>query len=309
MREVVGDPTAEVLYWSTEGDRLFDEVGHPRPLDRETRPGRVWTWIPDRDGSPIALLTGARAARTGPVSAELVRLVSVMAEHARLTALLRTRVAQLTAARVAAELASSAAREQWHRTLHDGLQQTLAAARMDLDGLHDTLPGEAAGAVAGLESKMATALVQVTALDRDAAAPELDGGLGPALERAAGELGLSVAVTVPDSCLGLLTLPVYHLVRRSLVNVHKYAGAGSVRVRIGSDGRTVEVLVSDDGRGGATIDPAGRIAGIRRLVEELGGHLVLDSPPDLGTTLKASIPCVLPWSMTTSSGGAAWSRR
>ena len=56
------------------------------------------------------------------------------------------------------------------------------------------------------------------------------------------------------------------------------------------DGRTVEIVVSDDGRGGAI--PGQGIADMRGRIEELGGSLTLDSPPEMGTTLRASIPCV-----------------
>ena len=48
----------------------------------------------------------------------------------------------------AERLAFERAREQFRRDLHDGVQQTVAAARMDLDGLVDDLHGHPAGPTA-----------------------------------------------------------------------------------------------------------------------------------------------------------------
>jgi signal transduction histidine kinase len=295
VREITGDPTAELLYCSPDGG-LLDATGHRRTVGQETRPGRFWAWVPGSHGERVALFTG-RCELGGDDEAlhEWLRAAALLAESVRPTVLLRTRLARLTALRVAEELARAEERERFRRDLHDGLHQTIAAARMDLDGLQDIAldgPGSTGAVIAGLEAKMAVALDQVRSLGGVAAPPAPDTELDSAIGGAASTLRLEPRVTVTGTRLGVLALPVFLLVREALTNVAKHAGAVVVDVRVHSDGRTVEIVVSDDGRGGAVMAVEGGIGGMRHRVEELGGTLVLDSPPDRGTTLRASIPCV-----------------
>ena len=54
-------------------------------------------------------------------------------------------------------------------------------------------------------------------------------------------------------------------------------------------GPGIELVVSDDGRGGA--DPAGSgLMGLRDRVAARGGRLGLDSPRGAGTTITATLP-------------------
>jgi signal transduction histidine kinase len=97
---------------------------------------------------------------------------------------------------------------------------------------------------------------------------------------------------IRDEQLGVLTLPVYYLVREALTNTHKYAGGASAQVLVDRSGGCVEVTVRDNGAGGAAVRPGGGLAGLRDRVIELGGRLDVHSPPGLGTTLHAVIPVV-----------------
>jgi signal transduction histidine kinase len=214
----------------------------------------------------------------------------VVAESARPSVLLRSRLARSTALRVAEEMAFAEERARLRRDLHDGLHQTIAAARMDLDGLHDLAPSAAGAVVAGLEAKMAVALAQVQSLSGTAPAATAENALDTAIEGAAARLRLRAAVQVSGDRLGLLTVPVFLLVREALTNVAKHAGTAAVDVGVRCDGRSVEIEVRDAGRGGAV--PGRGIGEVRRRVEELDGTVTLDSPHERGTTLRASIPCV-----------------
>ncbi|MCO1654535.1 sensor histidine kinase [Pseudonocardia humida] len=293
IQEVTADPTAELLYCSPDGG-LLDATGHRRSAAEETRPGRFWALVPGADGARIALFTGrSELGDDDEALREWLRAAALLAESVRPTVLLRTRLARLTALRVAEELARTEERERFRRDLHDGLHQTIAAARMDLDGLHEVALEGAEAVIAGLEAKMTVALDQVRSLGGVAAPPEPDAELDTAIDGAATALRLAPRVVVTGTRLGVLALPVFLLVREALTNVAKHAGpAAAVEVRVHSDGRTVEIAVCDDGRGGAVMGVEGGFGGMRRRVEELGGTLVLDSPPDRGTTLRASIPCV-----------------
>jgi signal transduction histidine kinase len=282
VRTVLRDPTTELLYRPVDGEWLLDAAGHRR---EPTLVGRRSVWIAGTDGRPVALLTAEVPVR------ELVRVLGPMAESARLSVLLRTRIVRLTAVRIAQEVAFTLSQQQFRHDLHDHLQQTLAAARMDLDGLHEADVEETAAVVSGLQAKITTALTQLQTLDRGTPALSLT-ALEPAIATVIDELGLPGTVSVTGSPPALLTLPVYQLVREALTNAHKHAGAGTVEVRVHCDDCTVEVVVTDDGRGGGSEPPTRALATLRRRVEKLGGTLSLDSPAERGTTLKASIPCV-----------------
>lgn len=291
LREVLQDRTAELLFVDPDSGLLVDAGGFRREGSGDTAQFREP--IHDETGAEIAVLVGDPRLRDDTAAlAPLRRIVTILADNARLQALLRMQVVQLTASRTAQQLAFVQAREQFHRDLHDGVQQTLAAARMDLDGIAEAGgPGERERMAADLQAKLALALDQVHSLKRGVQPPELRHGLKPAIDRAVADLRLDARCRITDADLGSLTLPVYYLVRESLTNVHKYAGSDRVDVDVLRDGDTVVVAVSDQGVGGAMVSPHGGIDGMRRRVEELGGRWELSSPVGGGTTLRASVPC------------------
>lgn len=295
LRTVLEDPSAELWYWSAENSALLDEHGTPRGSDSLPAPEqRFSAWIHDSDGARVALLVADPCLGRDPAALDtLARVLSIVAENARLNVLLRMRVTELNATRTAEKMAFENAREQFHRNLHDGLQQTIASVRMDLDGLHDVMDSaEGHAVVSDLEDKLALALDQVHSLKRGADPPELRFGLKPAIERTIAELRLDARCQVSTVDLGVLTLPIYYLVRESLTNVHKHARAGWIEVEVSTDRRSIEVLVRDDGVGGAAESDRGGIAGMRRRAEELGGRLDVITAPGAGTVICASLPFV-----------------
>jgi signal transduction histidine kinase len=85
---------------------------------------------------------------------------------------------------------------------------------------------------------------------------------------------------------------VYRLVQEALTNAVKHAEADRLKIDMLTANGSVEVAVSDDGRG---FDPAGDsrgfgLTGIRERVALVGGELRIDSAHGAGTTLRASIP-------------------
>jgi PAS domain S-box-containing protein len=82
------------------------------------------------------------------------------------------------------------------------------------------------------------------------------------------------------------------LVQEALTNVRRHAGAGHVRVGLGTGDDLAFVEVSDDGRG---FDPQSARTGIGRQsmkqrALELGGELAVESAPGEGTRIRFSIP-------------------
>jgi len=283
VKEMVHPEDAPSI-WENHDELVRGERDHFRMEKRFCRSdgGEIWTDL------TVSLVRDAAGE-----PAYQVALLDDVSERRRLQAALRARVAQLTATRAAQQLAFEQAREEFYRDLHDGVQQTIAAARIDLDGLAEAEgPEEREQAVEQLYTKLRLALEQVHSLKRGIDPPELRFGLKPAIDRVVAELRLVARCRVADADLGVLTLPVYYLVRESLMNVHKHAHADLVEIDVTTDGQTIDVAVRDDGVGGATDRVYGGIRGMRSRVEELGGELIISSPVGVGTTIKVSVPCV-----------------
>jgi signal transduction histidine kinase len=294
VRSALSDPTAELLFAVPDRPIVIDGAGRLRELPDPHGTDRFVHWITGSSGQPVAVLVGDPRLRDGSaVVRSFAKVLSIVAENQQLHALLRMRLGQLGAQRTTERLAYDRARQRFRRDLHDGVQQTIAAARMDLDGLVDDLHGHpAAGAAVDLDALLRLALDQIRGLAAGDAPPELAIGLGPAIDRTASELRLHAVRRIAPDDLGALTLPVYYVVREALTNAHKHAGPAQVEIDIGRSGGQVDVVVRDTGVGGARLRPGGGLTGLRERVRELGGTLAVDSPPGVGTTLRACLPAV-----------------
>jgi len=83
-------------------------------------------------------------------------------------------------------------------------------------------------------------------------------------------------------------------VSEALTNTAKHAEASTVHIEVdtveenGTDMLRIEIR--DDGRGGADLAHGTGLRGLKDRVEALGGRILLDSPPDAGTTLRLKFP-------------------
>ena len=204
--------------------------------------------------------------------------------------------AELQASRVRIVEAADQARRRIERDLHDGAQQRLVSASMLL-GLIRRQPGAQDERLADLLGKLATELDAGLCELRDLAhgihpAVLTDRGLRAAVDALAARSALPVYV---DGALEERPAPavesaLYFAVAEALTNVAKYASATEATVRISGTHDQAEVVVCDDGVGGA--DPAAG-SGLRGLVDRLGalgGHLHVESPSGAGTTVRAIVP-------------------
>jgi len=87
----------------------------------------------------------------------------------------------------------------------------------------------------------------------------------------------------------VLEATAYFVVAGALTNVVKHARADQAVVRAFVTDETLHLEVRDDGVGGA--DPRGHgVAGLSDRVTTLDGRLTVDSPPQGGTILAATLP-------------------
>jgi len=235
----------------------------------------------------LALIRGA-AAGSGALARALL---------APRTEELEERVEVLQATRAGAVDAAAAELERIERDLHDGAQARLVAIAMDL-GLAqqkiDEDPEHARQLLAEARDGASAALVELRDLARGIRPALLaERGLAEAVRAFAARSPVPATVTA-DLGAGRMPEPVesaaYFVVAESLANVAKHANAKRATVSLVRRGDTLEVLVVDDGVGGANPDGGG-LKGLRARVEALDGTLGVASPAGGPTMLRAELPC------------------
>jgi signal transduction histidine kinase len=203
--------------------------------------------------------------------------------------------------------ASERERGRWARELHDDTLQQLAGLRVLLSSARRS------GDQARIDSVIGDAIEHITtsigdlrSLITDLRPAALDEfGIKPALEtlvaRVVRQSDLAVDLEVDlayDNGETQSRYPleiestVYRVVQEALTNVVKHADAAEVKIRVRDRGGAVEVLVRDDGHGfDADEGTAGfGLLGMRERLALVRATFDIESVPDVGTTLRASIP-------------------
>jgi GAF domain-containing protein len=200
---------------------------------------------------------------------------------------------ELAASRARIVAAADDERRRVVRDLHDGAQQRLVHTVITLK-----LAGRAFEAGDDGAKLLAEALDQAERATQELR--ELSHGVLPAvLARGglrAGIEALASRASVPvDIRVSAARLPAtveatgYFVVSEALTNVAKHARATRAKVTASVDDRTLRVLVSDDGVGGAEPNGSG-LVGLADRVAALDGRLRIESPENGGTLIAADIP-------------------
>jgi signal transduction histidine kinase len=272
----------------------------------------LWFWAaPDGvvtgpvavDTLPEALVLGVVGAivlRLGiPALGALGRLYGAYAEvllGSNADPALTAQVSDLRDARSRIIEAADAERRRIERDLHDGAQQRLVALALTLrtaekraaqgdpraaELVHDA--GEEAGLALKELRDLARGIHPAILTNR---------GLAAALDDLAGRAPLPVDVVAspPERLPGAVEAAVYFVVSECLANIGKHAGATSATVAVAIRGDALEVVVSDDGSGGAELGAGSGLQGLEDRVGALEGSLHLHSPSGGGTRVEARIP-------------------
>ncbi len=215
---------------------------------------------------------------------------------------LRQQVTGLASSRSAAVAAEGTALRRLERDIHDGPQQRLVRLQMDLAAADRKLDKDPKAARVLLEEALQQskdALDELRALSRGFAPPILmDRGLVAALESLA--VRAAVPTTVIDRLDGAALPPelernAYFIAAEALTNAAKHAEATHADVTVsvaageGAE-RSLDVVVSDDGKGGAAAIDGHGIAGLEERVHGLGGTFEVTSPEGGPTVLTAHLP-------------------
>jgi signal transduction histidine kinase len=192
--------------------------------------------------------------------------------------------------------AADAERRRIERDLHDGAQQRLVALSLNLRMAEKrAAEGDPAAAelVRSAGEEAGLALKELRDLARGIHPAMLTNrGLAAALDDLATRALVPVElVAVPPQRLpNQVESAVYFLVSESLANVGKHAEAKQATVAVTVVGEEVEVVVKDDGVGGADLGNGSGLQGLQDRVGALDGCVDIDSPAGGGTTVMATIP-------------------
>jgi signal transduction histidine kinase len=204
--------------------------------------------------------------------------------------------AELVASRARIVTTADQTRRRIERDLHDGAQQRLVTLTMKLRAL-EALAGPQAEAVGSDVEEIAAGLDDVLDDLRETARglhPVIlsRGGLGPALKALARRSTVPVEIDVrgQERLPEPVEVAAYYVVAEALTNTAKHAHASLVRVEAEVNNGDLRLSVEDDGVGGANPARGSGLVGLTDRVEALGGKLVLQSPPDGGTTLLVDLP-------------------
>jgi len=211
---------------------------------------------------------------------------------------LAARVTELEISRERVVDAAEAERRRIERDLHDGAQQRLVALAMDLGRAKARFADDldaAAGLVDQAHAQAKEALTELRNLVRGVHPPVLtERGLDAALSGLAAlcPVPVDVHVDVPVRPKASVEAVAYFVVAEALTNVAKHSRASHAKVVVEGHGYpgTLNIMISDDGIGGADVHGPG-LSGLADRASGVDGRLTVESPSGGPTIIAAELPC------------------
>lgn len=208
------------------------------------------------------------------------------------------RVESLARSRADLVEAADTERRRIERDLHDGVQQRLVCLAMNLGmaraAFSDRSP-DVREVIAAAHDEATVALADLRDFVRGLHPAVLDDrGLDAALSGivARAPLPVTLRVTVAPRCSPSIEAIADFAVSEALTNVARHARASRAQVLAERVGNRLIITVTDDGRGGASVDGTGTgLRGLAQRAAAVDGNLTVASPPGGPTTVTVDIPC------------------
>lgn len=197
-------------------------------------------------------------------------------------------------------------RQRLARELHDETGQILTAVLFKVDSCLAELPPGTAQLETGLRDVRQMLIATTRDLHRmiySLRPPMLSElGLIPTLEWSLNqfESQYNVRAVLDAPCSTVLPesveLALFRITQEALTNVARHAGASTVYVRLDVGDFSLDISITDDGKGfiptRSTPGKRSRLGlrGMRERAELLGGCLKIESAPSKGTVVRATIP-------------------
>ena len=188
--------------------------------------------------------------------------------------------------------------------LHDGPVQLIGLALLRLDGINPSTAKDTPRAAETLEiirGALRDALNEIRGLSNGLALPELENlsfedALDLAISNHERRSGIAVGVSFPEELPAIpasIKTCAYRFVQEGLNNAFRHADGAEQRVAVAWDGVTLRIEVSDRGPGISKTPQSSSksgigLTGMRDRIESLGGTMVIEAAPGLGTQLQAS---------------------
>jgi signal transduction histidine kinase len=299
LRQALGDSNLSFLTWSADAHAYVDERNQPVSLP-DTGSTRAVTFI-EWDGHPRAALVHEAALLEDPgLVGAVAAAIRLTRDNAALEAENSRQLAELASSRARIVRAADEERHRIERDLHDGAQQRLVSIALSLRLLETRMQQEED---ADVLTSLRTAIDDLTeALEdlRDLArgihpAVLTEAGLAKALESLVDRSSLTIdpAIDVPDGVPADVAAAAYFVASEALANAAKHSGARRVSLTATVVSGRLNVVVEDDGVGGASLVAGGGLVGLADRVAAAGGSLSVTSTLGAGTRIEVDLPCAL----------------
>jgi signal transduction histidine kinase len=307
LRQGTAAFTTEV--WAKVGDRLQlaasspasstvppPAVLQPSEIGARFSPETAWVEPVYQDGQLLGALVVVKP-RGEELNAVERRLFRDLASQAGLVLVRFRLVQELRESRARIVASQDTERRRIERDLHDGAQQRFVNALLALgmaraDGDHRGDQGEL---LAEASREVQAGLSELRSLARGLQPPLLsESGIVAATTALADSATISTTVTAEQPGRryppGIETA-AYFVVAEAMTNAMKHSRAGAIGIAIKETSDRLCIEVRDDGVGGVDVSRGTGIIGLQDRVAAVGGHLIVESPPEGGTVIRAELPC------------------
>lgn len=193
-------------------------------------------------------------------------------------------------------------RQRLARELHDGLGQSLIAARLQLESCEKPGISHVRSAVDASKNMIDQAIEEVRRISNALQPAALDEfGLETALRTRVMEMAAIAGIKATFECNGSIErlakkskIYLYRIAQEAITNIIKHARATEMTVTITREDQLVRLTVADNGKG-FIIDPKSYahrngIQNMRERASLLSGNFTVESAPDTGTKIIVTIP-------------------
>jgi signal transduction histidine kinase len=299
LREPLGDPRLRLVFREPDSETRPDAEDGDLAL-RSTEPGsgRSLTVV-ERDGSPAVAILHDVQLNDDPELLQAAGAVALLAEeNAELDAAWSKAVDELQQSRARIVRAGDNERRKLERNLHDAVQQSLVAIRVNLaltSQLSDLDP-VVRSRLDGIGQSVEEALEELREVSHGLYPPVLsDWGLVKALEsiQRPSVATLAIRATGIGRYPAELESAVYYCCLEAIQNATKHGGyAVHVAVTLREDADELRFEVSDDGPGFdlSTVRTGAGLQNMRDRLGALGGHLSIVTAVGQGSVVSGSVP-------------------